>query len=297
MKLLFAVLAVSFTASNVAQAESTVLFDVKEQCKARQTTQGVRYTPPCTVPSDGFSFSIARDNDNTIGTPALTVTFQCESMRPLSFSYQLSKEGNVISTGELAGSTDLEHAQSIFSLDKSPAEYIFQLTKLNGASGFQAIKPDCKLTIGTGDEEMDFVTLTELTKINIAIRDTASQALSKKSSRFFKNELINNKYWLETMAGLLDSEKDAVGQLFNDTIGQLDEAVTNCGTSYCYTTSINEVETILVNSEQALNSFKQLLDNKLEGYDFGNEEINDEISAWLELRALITERLLSSEDD
>ena len=191
MKLLRIILIVTLSLANIAQAETTVLFDAKEQCKARQTTQGMRYIPPCTLPDTEFSFSYSGDNDNLVQTPALIVIFQCESMRPLSFSYQLHREGNVISTGNIEGSRNIDQAKSTFSLDKSSVDYTFKLTELNGARGFQAIKPGCKLTVDTADKEMDFVTLTELTKINIAIWDTAAQSLSKTNTRFFKNELIN----------------------------------------------------------------------------------------------------------
>jgi hypothetical protein len=295
MKLLFAALSISLSIVNFSHAESTTLFDAEEQCKARQTTQGMRYIPPCTLPNNEFSFSIPGEYDDVSQEPVLAVNFKCESMRPLSLNYQLSREGVVISTGELAGSADIEQARSTFSLDKFPAEYTFKLIKLNGARGFQAIKPDCKLTAGTGDEEIDSATLAELTKVNIALWETTSRAVMKKS--LIRYEINNAKYWLETIKGLLSPENTAVVTKLNDMIEQLSDILATCSNSYCGTTAIDKIKTLHQKAEQALISNKQLLDHNLEAYDFGSGKVNEEVTAWLQLRILINEALTPSKDE
>jgi len=304
MKLLITMLAATQFVANIAQAETTILFDAEEQCRSIETTEGIRYIPPCALPDTEFTFSFSDANDISTQTPALAVTFQCESIRPLRFSYQLSEENHVIMNGELAGSKDIEQAKSTFSVDKLSTDYTFKLTEINGAVGFQAIKPNCKFIVETADnvsvetvENMDVITLTELTKLNIAIWDTTTRALAEKNTRFFKYELNNSKFWLATIDDILVTKSHVIQETLNSAIEQINTAWEACGSRYCYYTPAKEIETLQSSSEQAVTNIQEVLNNKLEAYDFGNEELTTEITAWLQLRTLIIEKLAPLEND
>jgi len=298
MKLLISALVAAQFIVNVAQADTTILFDAEEQCKSRQTTQGIRYIPPCTLPDKALTFSVS--DDNSTQSPALAVTFQCESLAPLSLSYEISQDEHVIMTGNLAASKYPEQAQSTFALNESLTDYTFKLTELNGARGFQAMKPNCKVVVAVDSvvenaDSMDFITFAELTKINIAIWDVTARALAEKNTRFFKYELSNAKYWLETIDNLLVSESTAVNESLSRSIEQLNTALAACGSNYCYSVSMNAVALLHDSNEQALMSATQFIDNKLETYDVANEEETPEMAAWLQLRTLISDKLTPSE--
>lgn len=295
MRLFFAALSATLLTINPANAESKVLFDVQEHCQSRETTQGVRYIPPCTLPDREYTFSLP-ENNNTVKSPSLEVNFQCQSMRPLSFQYQLSRDGNIVSTGNLAGTRDSDERSS-FSLNSLAADYTFKLIKMEGGSGFQAIKPGCQLIATTVDNEIKIEQLAEQSKINIALLESTTRALAKKNTHFFKFELINNKYWLITLEQLLTSESSTTIAIVNNAVKQFEKALALCRTSYCYNSSAKEVETINHNSEQYLLATKQHLDDLLEAYDFGNEKITDEITAWLQLRTLINKALFPNEEN
>jgi len=296
MKLLFAALSASFFIVNPVSAESITLFDAKEQCRALETTEGVRYIPPCTLPDSEFSFTVDSSSKDIDPNPSLAVYFQCTTLRPLSFRYQLSRNGDVFSTGNMEGSREIEQAQSSFSLGRTPANYTFKLIQMDGATGFQAIKPDCKVVATTnGDDEVDSATFTELTKINIAIWETTTRAVKKRW--LIKYEIDNAKYWLETIQGWLSPENTAVVAKLNDTIEQLEDILETCSNTYCGTTAIAKIKTLNENSEEALVATKELLNEKLEDYDFGSGKINAEVTAWLQLRTLINETLTPSKED
>jgi hypothetical protein len=222
-------------------------------------------------------------------------------MRPLSVGYEVSQEEQVIMTGNLAGSKYIEQAKSIFSLDRSLNDYTFKLTEINGARGFQAIKPHCKVVVETdgtvveADGPVDFMTLSEVTKIHIAIWDRTIRALAKKNTQFFKYELANTKYWLDTINHLLVTKSTIAKEALNNAVEKLTSTLAACGSLYCTSEQVNEIEMLNESSEKILSNTKQLIDEKLEPYDFGNEEETPEITDWLQLRTLINVALSTTE--
>lgn len=290
MKYLLLLVFTTLSCINSAKAESIVLFDAEEHCQARSTSTGVLYVPPCKLPSKEFSFNSTKGTD--ISQQASLVTyFQCHSLRPLSLKYQLTRSQKVIMEGNLAATRYLDNAKSTFPLESSSDSYHFALTKLEGATGFQAMKPGCKFIVET-DAVADLASLSALTKTHIAIWESSKRAINQTQNMLFQNEISNIKYLLSTIKSILESSNINIINLLESNINQVTAAINACDNTHCNSTALSVIEELNTNSEQELDNINQLLDSKLENYDSGNEELNDDIRLWLSLRALIKEALL-----
>ncbi|WDD98506.1 hypothetical protein [Thalassomonas actiniarum] len=137
--------------NQAAKAETIVLFTADEQCHSRETSKGIRYIPPCSLSDTDFTFTLPGDNggdiDSSTETQNLSLNFHCESLRPLSIEYQISQQEHIIISGKLAPSQDNAQLNASISLLEPAGHYQLRLIKINGMKGFQAIKPDCRLTL------------------------------------------------------------------------------------------------------------------------------------------------------
>lgn len=170
MKLFFGLVISLLSVSQTARAESMVLFSAQEQCNSRETGKGLRYIPPCNLAETEFTFTIPEDsgenNGDNIesGTNAqqLKLNFHCESLRPLSIEYQISRQENIIISGKLAPTPKNSQLTSSLSALQPADDYQLKLIKINGMKGFQAIKPDCRLTLEFGKKvEAELAAITE----------------------------------------------------------------------------------------------------------------------------------------
>lgn len=287
MKLFSLLIISALSVSQLVKAESNVLFDAKEQCKSRQTSTGIRYVPPCTMPDTEFAFTIAKD---AAKNKALTVNFQCESLRPLSAEYQITQAQKVIMSGNLAPSSDAKNAISRFEINEANGDYRFNLVKINGLDGFQAMKPDCILSVDA-NKSISLPSLALEAKINIAIWDSSQNALDKKHNALFKAEVIDAKYLLETIINILTEISPALDTPLNNAVNQLSEVILTCTSNKCNTAAYDVIEKLHSSSEEALNTIKLRLDTLLEDYEYGSDEVSDEIKQWLSLRTLIIEKI------
>ncbi|WP_440056732.1 hypothetical protein ACSLBF_17780 (plasmid) [Pseudoalteromonas sp. T1lg65] len=147
--LLFA--ALSLTSSAVAYAYPKVVFNAEDQCQSRTTLLGERFIPPCSfsgmdlepLKSDAYSNSYIVTNGRF--KTVLNYTFMCESSRSLSVRYTLASADGSSSSNRIAGSRTLE-SQSI-ELTHGDSQTALYFEALDGATGFQAMKPGCKLEV------------------------------------------------------------------------------------------------------------------------------------------------------
>lgn len=290
MKYLLLLVFTTLSCINSAKAESIVLFDAEKHCQARSTSTGVLYVPPCKLPIVEFSFT-SKEKADISKQASLVTYFQCHSLRPLSLRYQLIQNQEAIMEGNLAASRNLENAKSTFPIKYSSESYSFILTELEGAIGFQAMKPGCKFAVET-DVITDVSSLPALAKIHIAILESSNQAILQSDIALFKNEIRNIKYLLETIKSLIETNSFSVINLLDSSISKVTAINNDCSNIYCNSAALAAIEEIYTNSEQELDNINQLLNSKLENYDSGNEELNDDIRLWLSLRALIKEALL-----
>ncbi|WP_281560758.1 hypothetical protein [Thalassomonas sp. RHCl1] len=151
MKFFFGLAIGLLSLNQAAKAETIVLFAADEQCHSRETGKGIRYIPPCSLSDSEFTFTLPGDNgddiDSSAETQRLNLNFHCESLRPLNIEYQIRQQEHIIISGKLAPSQDNRQLSSSLSMLEPAGHYQIKLIKINGMKGFQAIKPDCRLTL------------------------------------------------------------------------------------------------------------------------------------------------------
>ncbi len=288
---------VAAVSSNV-NAESIVLFDVKEQCRSVDTTQGVRYLTPCSLPDKPFTFHVgAPTEENDYNRENLKVDFHCESIRPLSMDYQITHSDQVTHNASIAPSINQDEITASFTLSESSDEYTFELTAINGNTGFQVMKPGCKLEVSTSATIVpDELPIGLATKINVATWHASQRVIDKSSSSLFMERLTSAKYRLESMHSVLQETLSESTTGLADIINSVDSLLATCGSTYCPSTVLDEVTNIQDKSKQTLLTLKQQLDKLIEGIEDKEPEENEDYIAWTELRTLIIDTLELSED-
>lgn len=137
--------------ANTGQAHAAdVIFDASQDCQARDTTQGVRYVPTCNFQANQVLTPETYGSANSFLASAnfkttVNYEFNCESLRPLSISYALMGDGAEKVTGNIAGSTSGN--VDVNSVVHGYQQGALKLKSLNGAVGFQAIKPGCQMRV------------------------------------------------------------------------------------------------------------------------------------------------------
>jgi len=131
---------------------SEVVFDAARDCQARDTTQGVRYVPACDFDTNRL---ITPDSYNNLSSGSfmsdanfktmLNYDFTCESLKPLSISLAMVGDGVEKFTADIAGSPTSN--VDVASITHSYLLSALKLKSLNGATGFQAIKPGCQMSV------------------------------------------------------------------------------------------------------------------------------------------------------
>lgn len=135
----------------IAYAYPEVVFNAESQCLSQLTGTGTRYVPPCSFTASTYyadrnqSYTSSALVQNGLFKTNFQYRFVCESIRPLSLRYTLSADLNAVSTSRITGSIGAEKNSIELTHDFSRASLVFD--SLSGASGFQAIKPGCKLTV------------------------------------------------------------------------------------------------------------------------------------------------------
>lgn len=279
-------------------AESVVLFDVKEQCRAIETTQGIRYLAPCTLPDKEFTFRVsAPSSANNFNNKNLIVDFQCESLRPLTMSYEISHRDQITHNASMAPAPNNEDALTTFSLDESDDEYTFKLVDMTPNSGFQAIKPGCKVEVSTSATVVpDELPIGLATKIAVAKWHANQRIIEKRYSTLFKERLTSAKYRLESMDSVLQETLTDTTTGLPDVIKNLDSLLASCGSNYCPTTVLDEIKQSQIENEQALLKLKQQLEDLIDEVEDQESNDNDDYIAWTTLQTLIIETLQIEDD-
>jgi hypothetical protein len=287
--------ALCFAASiNNVQAESVVLFDVAEQCRAIETTQGTRYLLPCTLPDKEFTFSVAKANaENNYNNENLKVDFYCESMKPFSFRYQITNNDEVINNESLAPSANKADALSTFSLRESKTNYTFKLVSLDSPGGFQAMKPGCQVKVST---TVTFVQedlpIGLAIKINLAVWRATQNTTAGWGGYFsYKLRLSNAKDLLESVEMILLETAPNFTTNLVDKIDSLNSLLEQCTSPYCNRAVHSEIKKIRAESEQELLALKAELDNLIESINDAEPSGDENFEKWVSLRDLIVQTL------
>ncbi len=139
------------TSSTVLASYPESIFSADDQCRIRPTSNGNLYVPPCSfTPNRHYSDTSPTDSSNSMVRNGLFKTqliyeFTCASIRPLSLTYELRGGSNSLSSGRISGSRTSEKIYVELTHEKSNANLF--LGSLTGATGFQAIRPGCNMTI------------------------------------------------------------------------------------------------------------------------------------------------------
>ncbi len=287
--------ALCFAASiNTVQAESVVLFDVAEQCRALETTQGTRYILPCTLPDKEFTFSVVKASaENNFNNENLKVDFYCESMRPFTFRYQITNNNEVFNNQSLAPSANKDDALSTFSLRESKTNYTFKLVNLDSYGGFQAIKPGCQVKVSTtATLVQEDLPIGLATKINLAVWRATQHTTAGTGGYFsYKLRLSNAKDLLESVEMILLETAPKFTTNLADIIDSLNALLEQCTSPYCNRAVHNEVKQVTADSEQELLALKAELDNLLKNVADEDPSDNEDVKKWTSLRDLIVEAL------
>jgi hypothetical protein len=287
--------ALCFAASiNNVQAEPVILFDVAEQCRAVETTQGTRYLLPCSLPNKEFTFSVAKASaENNYNNENLKVDFYCESMRPFTFRYHITNNDAVINNQPLAPSTNKDDALSTFSLPASETNYTFRLVSLDSYAGFQAIKPGCQVKVSTAATLVqEKLPIGLATKINLAVWRATQSATSGAGGYFsFKLRLNGAKDLLESVEMILLETAPNYTTNLAGIIDNLNYLLDQCTSHYCNRTAYNNIKQITADSEQELLGLKATLDNLIESVDGKAPSDNKDVEKWTSLRDLIIDTL------
>ncbi|KZN57501.1 hypothetical protein N473_06345 [Pseudoalteromonas luteoviolacea CPMOR-1] len=141
----------SLTGTAAAHAFPVEVFNAEQQCQSRTTSTGERFLPPCNF--SGKSIFAQKSNsyangsiiENGLYKTLLNYTFECESMRPLSVRYTLSNGDGSSVSNRIAGSRTYE--PNSIELTHGNQDSVVSFSSLDGATGFQAMKPGCKLEV------------------------------------------------------------------------------------------------------------------------------------------------------
>ncbi|WP_299939582.1 hypothetical protein [uncultured Microbulbifer sp.] len=135
----------------VTQASPVTLFDAEQNCIARNTENGIRYIPPCSfTPKTIFpqQHKVEIENKellNGLFKSNLSFTFGCESLRPLSISYEVSDNNEPVITNTVSAIKNQD--DQVINFNHKYDSATFSTQEIIGAIGIQAIKPDCKMTV------------------------------------------------------------------------------------------------------------------------------------------------------
>lgn len=279
--------------SSTAQNEPTVLFDVEKHCRSVETTQGVRYLPPCSLPDSSFNFVVTAPNeDNDYNNGNLVVDFYCESLRPFTIDYQITQGQDLYRDSELVPSSDKDNAKSTFSLNESEHAYSFKLTNLN-TGGFQAMKPGCKVTVSTSATEVvEKLPIALSAKVHLALWEASNRVLEKRYSIMFKERLIGARSTVESLNYVLSEAISAPVSELTSAQASLDVLINACSYSFCPSSVYRALESLHEDREAQLIQLKQAL----EALIAENENDQENLDKWQAIHAKIIETLNLAED-
>jgi len=223
------------------------VFNANTQCNSRMTSTGLAYVPPCQFSSrqqdadSNDSYSYNPMIQSALFKTKLTYDFVCDSIRPLTFNYRLRGNAQAEINGRLAASRTSEKANLELTHDKNVASLL--IDNMQGATGFQAIKPNCRLTIDK------LVTYPEPAYFNLLASTIAQynnelKALVRLTSTSTDYALVINSISsaISTMEMLqFDNDDELLLQFLTASIDQLkssrDTLSNQCGSgsqsSYC----------------------------------------------------------------
>ncbi|ATC96212.1 hypothetical protein [Pseudoalteromonas tunicata] len=286
----------TLTASTFAHAFPVEVFDASTQCVSRMTSTGERFVPPC-----NFSDMNVYSEQNTYHSNSLIVrsglfktalnyNFVCESIRPLSIRYTLSAGAGASSSNRISGSRSDE--SNTIELTHGFTNATLNFANLEGATGFQAIKPGCNLAVQqllTYPEPRYFNQLaTHLVSYNNQMKTLISIAIPSTNHISLINTIDNSLATLEILQ--FDIEDDFLLDTVQATMTELTAAKShltrNCSVgsnSALCTAEIANLRSVISNS-LIINE-----NNISELHNFLNEQVS-----WLSGRPLGRDLLILS---
>ncbi|WP_105166999.1 hypothetical protein [Pseudoalteromonas sp. T1lg23B] len=230
----------SLTSAASAYAFPVTVFDAEEQCQSRMTSQGERFVPPCQF--SGMNVYAEKNNayasgsliNNGLFKTMLNYTFACESIRPLSIRFTLSNADGSSVSNRIAGSRSYE--PSSVELTHGNNASVLNFSELSGATGFQAMKPGCKLEVQqlvTYPEPRYFNQVaTHLVSFNVHLEGMFAQAVPSTGHTNLLTAINNTIASLEFMQ--FDVEDEILAAELQDVLSDLSSTKTylesNCGT-------------------------------------------------------------------
>lgn len=225
--------------AGTANALPLDVFDAEQQCQLRTTSQGARYVPPCQFL--GTTVYAGKNNNYLQGDliegglfkTILNYTFTCESLRSLSIRFNLSNADGSSVSNRIAGSRIYE--PSSVELTHGNNDSVLYLEELSGATGFQAMKPGCKLTVDqlvTYPEPRYFNQIAQqLVSFNTHLELLFSQAIPSTGHTNLLYAINNTIATLEYMQ--FDIEDDILAEELRYILDDLSSTKTylesNCG--------------------------------------------------------------------
>lgn len=259
MKIKFAIFGVGALLPAICFSLPITIFDAERDCASRVTSTGIRYVPECNfqevdvLPDQSFSLSVGSDFRSGLFKSNMEYSFKCNSLRPLSISFDIRDGQSVIETGNVSGAatTQLLNNTMTHSFDS----VLFTATDLVGATGFQAIKPDCEMSISqfiSYPEPTYFSKVIE-SKISVDGLITTLLSIAQPDADYIStlSAIQNGKILLS----FLSEQSDEITQLqIQLTIARLDEAQDvlsqQCGvdsSSLLCTSAIANTRNVLIN--------------------------------------------------
>lgn len=132
-------------------SSSTIAFDAARDCRAQNTTTGIRYVPPCDFnpqviePDQHKVLASAADLTRGLFKSTAFYSFNCESLRPLSLTYTIRENDVIVEIGNVAAAATPALLKN--SITHSYDAAAFAIESLQGLSGIQALKPGCSMRV------------------------------------------------------------------------------------------------------------------------------------------------------
>lgn len=132
-------------------ASPIIIFNADRDCESRHTSTGIRYVPECDFhatqvnPTEVDSLNEGSSLEDGLFKSQLEYQFSCESLRPLSIYFALLDGFETVETGVVAGTKNATQLVNTMSHSYHSANFV--ISGASGVTGFQAIKPGCKMLI------------------------------------------------------------------------------------------------------------------------------------------------------
>ncbi|WDE05401.1 hypothetical protein SG34_000160 [Thalassomonas viridans] len=278
---------------------SEVIFDAARDCQARNTTTGIRYVPACDFQARQITPDVYNNiaDVSLIGAPnfktMLNYDFTCESLKPLSISMAMVGDGiEKLSTtlaGKASSSTD------VASITHGFMQSQLNLNSLNGAIGFQAIKPGCQMTV---EALVSYPEPDYLSAVSNGIKQMDGTLATILSFTTPTTEYINAIGYLQLGISLLVAQQQTfdltdLGEalmydLYQETIDNMETAMNsltvncqNSGSSYCtqaLADTRNTLAQLISLNDQKLDQMKTFVGGQLSWLNGQSVDLRGDLS-------------------